>query len=280
MILTSNRWMLIVVIFELLAFGKQSLACWLHQGGSYLGSSGSGVEDRWLAKGVEVKGQGLGGSGVEALVWAKNSFFYKSTVVISPGANITAEAMNGLAISLANTGRIVFVMKYIEKLGTSEGQAGALAELLKKMPEKVSNLDPNLVKVFESSLPISIVGHSMGGSILGDYISKTESPFTHVALYGVSSFTKKPKQVTAKVALFIGSKDGLMIASQDAKAKLHKVESILGVKRIMLENLNHFCIISDSTLGDPKDKKRDLSTNISSEACINEFAYQLDSFLP
>lgn len=129
-------------------------------------------------------------------------------------------------------------------------------------------------------MPFSIVGHSMGGAILGDYIGKPDSPITHVALYGVNSFAKDPKQVSVKLGLFIGSKDGLMIGDQEAQDKLSKAESLLGTKRTVLTDLNHFCIISDSTVGDEKYKERDLATNLSSESCITQLSKTLDSFLP
>jgi hypothetical protein len=244
-------------------------------------SAKDGVGADWLSNGVRVKGPGVLGSGAEALVWAKKAAGYKSTVFISPGAKIPPAAMSGLAESLASTGRIVFVMRYLNNLPIIPGQAaqiGALADLFKNQPEKLNGLDPALVKVDKSSMSFSIVGHSLGGAVLGDYIEKPNSLFSHVALYGVNSFAKDPKQVSVKLGLFIGSKDGLMIGDQEAKDKVLKVETLLGTKRTDLEDLNHFCIISDSTVGDTDKKDKDLP-GLSSEACITVLSETLDTFL-
>ena len=161
---------------------------------------------------------------------------------------------------------------------THTAQIGALADLFKNQPEKLNGLDPALVKVDKSSMSFSIVGHSLGGAVLGDYIEKPNSLFSHVALYGVNSFAKDPKQVSVKLGLFIGSKDGLMIGDQEAKDKVLKVETLLGTKRTDLEDLNHFCIISDSTVGDTDKKDKDLP-GLSSEACITVLSETLDTFL-
>ena len=283
MTLPVNNWIRFLLSLYLLAKTTLSIGCLMHQNWADFGSQSSQAEASWLAKGVHVKGSGNKGSGVEAQDWAKKSFFYKSTVIISPDAYVPSEAMSGLASALASTGRIVFVMKYLKNLAIAPNQSGkiaVLAEILKNKPEMLKQLDPTLIEIFKAPMPMSIVGHGMGGTILGDYIGKPNSTFIRIALFGVNSFAKEPNESFLKLGLFVGSKDGLIIGDQKSQDKLLKTESRLGVERTMLEGLNHFCIVSDSKVGDVKYRNKDLATTLSTDACITHFAVALDSFLP
>jgi hypothetical protein len=283
MCLVEINWIRLLLPLYLLVQTTQSKGCLMHMNLADFGSQALHAEASWLAKGVLVKGPRNQGSGVEAQVWAKKSFFYKSTVIISPDAYIPSEAMSGLATALASTGRIVFVMKYRKNLAIGPSQSGkiaALAEILRSKPEMLNQLDPALVEIFKAPMPMSIVGHGMGGTILGDYIGKPNSIFIRVALFGVNSFATEPNESFLKLGLFVGSKDGLIIGDQKSQDTLLKTESRLKIERTILEGLNHFCIVSDSKVGDTKYRNKDLATTLSTEACITKFAVALDSFLP
>lgn len=128
---------------------------------------------------------------------------------------------------------------------------------------------------------MSLFGHSMGGAILGNYISEENAIFEHIALYSVNSFVSNPAKVAVKnLKLFIGSKDGLMLRDQEAQEKVKRVEALLSIQRVTLPELNHFCIISDDSVVDPSYREKDFSTNLTSKQCIAALTESLDSFLP
>lgn len=260
------------------------LGCRSNFDSQMLDSSDNLAQTPWISNGAKVKGPGLLAP-AEALVWATKVPSHRSTVILSPGAAVPPDALSGLASALASTGRIVFVMSYFNNLPIIPGQAskiGKLMNLLKENPDGLNSLDPLLVNEYKTKreLPVSLVGYSAGGAILGSYIADSESPAKKVALYGVSTFVSPPDKIAANIGLFIGSKDGLLLGDDQAKEKVVKAEALLSKKRTILDGLNHFCIVSDPNVGAPDYRARDLPTNLTSNQCIAALTQALDGFLP
>ncbi|MCP4744893.1 MAG: hypothetical protein GY874_01955 [Desulfobacteraceae bacterium] len=196
---------------------------------------------------------------------------FKGTCIISPGGFIPAISMRGLGKEIASAGYIVFIVQYRtdlafwEAIDARNGSAGNLAVLIKEQRlNNINGLPESVVKFYANrSTPVVVFGHSLGGAVLGKNIFGHSNPFDHIILYGVNSFIKAPWQKTPiaeNVAAFIGSNDTLVIDDKEkvlAELSIHNVPDTQKIYRSdkdnrtlqILDDLNHFCIISDINAG-------------------------------
>jgi len=223
----------------------------------------------------------------------------KGSTIISPGGAVPALAMRGLARLIASKGYAVYIVHYpldyaiVEKITLRNNSAFNLAGILRSGNlEKLKGVPAELVDYYKGhpDHPIIGFGHSLGGAILGGAIYGEENPFTRIVLYGTSSFVKSKEdtQVRAKqLTLLFGSEDGLTIKSGDdfkthcgllgntneSQPGLCKVEGTELMARLIPE-LNHFCIISDMSVG-VKDKKEQDRTGLTPSLCIERLVDEM-----
>ena len=196
---------------------------------------------------------------------------YRGTCIISPGGYIPGISMRGMAKEIAAEGYIVFVIEYPndlafwEILDLRKSSSVSLTNLIKKQEtEKIRGLFPSVASFYnDTSSPVIIVGHSLGGAALGPVVFGKENPFDRIILSGVASFMKLPWQKKAKaenVDLFFGANEG---KTEDTLEKVLEELSIRtapdadGVYRSdsgnrtmeLIDGLNHFGMISDMNVG-------------------------------
>jgi hypothetical protein len=211
--------------------------------------------------------------------------------IISPGGGIDALAMRGLAAAIAAKGHAVFVVHYpldlaiLERLTLRENSAYSLGLLLaRQQVAELHGLPDELAAALQQrKLPLKVLGHSLGGAILGDMLFKDWSPFDQVVLYGTSSFVKTTSRSKLEVPAlyaFFGQNDGL---SMETAAKVDAFRQELGVTEVVdatrykakdkaffveiVPELNHFCVVSDMTAGSAKLKGKDREGPVPS-SCV------------
>ena len=239
----------------------------------------------------------------EALVFTNNEFKsppdFKGTYIISPGADIPPESMRGLAKSIASNGFVVFIVKYPFNYAISEipifhdNSAVNLAGIIKNKNADVINSLPKIIKDFlKNNQKVSVIGHSLGGAVLGTAIFGDSNPFDNIILYGTTSFIEgwgnEPPAKADNIASFIGKKDALCISDEK---KIDALKDVLelsqgtddgGIQRSsrtnryleILNDLNHFCIISDKNEGSSSIRKKDKIGPPPSE-CVQVFTAHL-----
>jgi hypothetical protein len=212
--------------------------------------------------------------------------------VISPGGGVDPLAMRGLAAAIVAKGHAVFVVHYpldlaiLERLTLRENSAYSLGLLLARQQlAELHGLPDELAAALQQrKLPLKVLGHSLGGAILGDMLFKDGGPFDQVVLYGTSSFVKTTSRSKLEVPAFyafFGQNDGL---SLETPAKVDALRQQLGVTEVVdasryrakdkpfyvevVPELNHFCVISDMTAGSAKQKGRDREGPVPSR-CVS-----------
>jgi hypothetical protein len=212
--------------------------------------------------------------------------------VISPGGGVDALAMRGLAAAIAAKGYAVFVVHYpldlaiLERLTLRENSAYSLGLLLaRQQVAELHGLPGELAAALQQrKLPLKVLGHSLGGAILGDMLFKDGSPFDQVVLYGTSSFFKTTSRSKLEVPAFyafFGQNDGLSLetaAKVDAFRQQLEVTEVVDAARYkakdkpffveIVPELNHFCIISDMTAGSAKLRGKDREGPVPS-SCVS-----------
>lgn len=217
----------------------------------------------------------------------------RGSFIISPGAEVPAEAMSGLANRLAEDGYLSFVVRYpnnsslIENLTGRGNSAVNLAEKIKSAPEQIKGIDASSLK----GKPVYVIGHSLGGATLAGEIFRNGAPsvFDHIFLYGVTSFIKLGgTQVpsSSPITFIFGENDGLSGSKVANFLKGYSIPYAAGdfelqtsqtypqLKAQSLAQLNHFCIISDSSVGNGGLKKKD-GPGLAPEACVDALALAL-----
>ena len=212
----------------------------------------------------------------------------KGIYIISPGGEIPATAMSGLAEALSDKGFATFIVQYPKDLAildTVSGRGNAalnLAERLKHHPESIQSVD------FSSLQPLAIhlFGHSLGGATLGSEVIKPleQSSVAQIVLYGTAQFVKMPGQTPLShrpLALLFGEHDGLSHGSipgflknyglsyQADDFSPHASPDEAAIVYQQLKGLNHFCIISDQNVGNPSIKKKD-GTGPAPQLCLEQ----------
>jgi hypothetical protein len=202
---------------------------------------------------------------------------YLGTVIISAGGYIPALSMRGLAKEIASQGYVVFVVKYsgnlafLESIDFRKPSYLNLANLIKKNNVgQIQGLLPSVESFYsDQDAPVVVFGHSLGGAALGPVLFGDENPFDTIILSGVTSFMKSPFHDAVQaddVHLFFGANeskteedyqkalDQLSIGHEPGEDGIYRAD---GSNRTMelIDDLNHFCIISDMNVG--SQSKRD-----------------------
>lgn len=200
---------------------------------------------------------------VTALAYVKKFDSYKDVVIISPGGEIPAAAMSGLAEKLAAKGHVVYVVEYLLNLAiTQQNNSAKLAENLKT--EVIDALPASIQKLQQDpTTAFHVFGHSLGGAVLGAQIGVEDSAFSSITLLGVSSLVSKPETTLVNTSFILGELDGLADRST-TKA----LASELGASFELLSKVNHFCVITDKEAGAADKRAEDLSTDISHDECL------------
>lgn len=225
-----------------------------------------------LADGIEVRTGGVLGIGaIEADLYAADLAQYKSAVVVSPGGKIAPKAMNGLAREIARRGHVAFVIHYLGNLAiipTEQGKVGTFADQIARAPERIAGIPERIAGALRQ-LPggVSVVGHSLGGAVLGKLIGSSDATVRHITLLGVSELVSEPAAVRVPTTLMVGSRDGLV-----KPQGLTNLEGKLSTQRITLPDVNHFCVISDPAAGEAERRAQDNASPLSSEECVKRVA--------
>jgi hypothetical protein len=189
-----------------------------------------------------------------------------ASLIVSPGAKVPISTMSGFASKLADKGVAVYVVEYVQDtaiIPTEWNRTLHLAQALNESPEKVAGLSPEMVASHKSKLSISILGHSLGGAVLGVFLDKKEAEFIKsFFLFGVSSVIGEPNPSNRNVHLLTGTEDGLVSPTERLK-----METLFDVKTEFVQGVNHFCIIDSERVGNPKKRAEDKVTLLSKSQC-------------
>jgi hypothetical protein len=215
-------------------------------------------------------------------------------IIISPGGGIQPLHMRSLAKILAHEGHGVIVVEYpanlavFEKIIGRRNTAYLYATLIKnKEISKIKDLNPRIAAdLSHLNLPIRLLGHSLGGAVMGDSIFGKDHIFDQIILYGTLSFIQSDNSseiTAANVQILFGENDGLSFSdpkSFDSFIKKYKFEEVSPRKEYrianklhsvqIIPNLNHFCIINDMTAGLGLLRDRD-KIGPSPSQCVTEF---------
>ncbi|NRA68777.1 MAG: hypothetical protein HRU19_30115 [Pseudobacteriovorax sp.] len=231
--------------------------------------------------------------GVAGLLGSKGELYIsksvednKGTAIVSPGGAIPSTAMSGLAEGLAKEGFVVFVVRYPLNLAIIPGgwnKVFSLAKLVKNNPDRIRldrSEDPSALALaterFTSNSRVVVVGHSLGGAILGHRFGM-ETDVDQFYLVGVDSLVLPPSNPIADVTLLVGENDclanpagneNLTCPQPAASDKLLELADYLQQDPTILPGVNHFCIISDPEVGDA-DKRAEDGPGLASSACID-----------
>ena len=212
----------------------------------------------------------------------------RGVYIISPGGELPSEAMSGLAKAFADEGYFSFIVEHPQNLAildtiSARGNAAVnLAEAIRS--DTLVGLEATPL----SELPIYLFGHSLGGATLSKAVYGRSLAVDGVVLYGVGQIITWPSRKRASgpaLAVLIGENDGLSpkglpaylkplgvsFEEQDPLAYSNLDASIV-YKRI--KGLNHFCIVTDQTKGNPILKARD-GQGPSHSSCLAELMGQL-----
>ena len=205
----------------------------------------------------------------------------KGLLIISPGAAIPADKMVNLASKFAQVGYPTFVVEYLANLAIIPTEQKKSLELAKKIRrgEKLRGIPEQIERSLDSGASISLLGHSMGGAVLAGLADDEQSSFLkRILLVGVSSVVSAPISAKANVpiSLLVGSEDGLVTQGRANEPSNEKkeMEALLQRKSVMLQGVNHFCIIDDENTGDAKKRAEEKRygygrASISQDECQN-----------
>ncbi len=211
----------------------------------------------------------------------------KGIYIISPGGEIPAEAMWGLAEGLHKQGFATFTVQYPKQLAIIDSVSGRgnsalnLAERLRKEPSSLTGLGLSSPINYD----VRIIGHSLGGATLASEIYKADADrnVSHIVLYGAAQFVKFPGNAelpNRPLAILFGQNDGLSRSSipgflksfdlsfDPADFTAHKSPLQENVVYQQIAELNHFCIISDQSVGNGMLKKKD-GQGLAPEQCLS-----------
>lgn len=218
---------------------------------------------KFLARGEAVQA-GTETAALKARLYAVEQDNYQSILLLNPGGLIPALAMSGLAEGLAQKGHLVFVLDNPNDLPVQAiTLAPDLAAVLKKDHASIQGLPNALQSKNLKDLPLRVLGHSLGGAVLGAEIGKASTLFQHIILIGVSRLISTPERPSTKVSLLLGEKDGLA-----SRSGVDQLAAKMNTQTIIIPGVNHFCIISDPNAGAPDKKAQDLPTALSRDECI------------
>lgn len=226
---------------------------------------------KFLARGEAVQG-GTEATPLKARLYAVEQNSYQSVLFLNPGGLIPALAMSGLAEGFAQKGHLVFVLDNPNNLPIQAiTLAPDLAALFKKDHRLIQGLPEALKAKSLKDLPMRVLGHSLGGAVLGAEIGKTSPLFQDIILIGVSRLISTPERPSTKVSMLLGEKDGLA-----SRGGVDQLAAKLNTQTIIIPGVNHFCIISDPNVGAPDKKAQDLPTDLSREECVARVVAVMD----
>ena len=117
-----------------------------------------------------------------------------------------------------------------------------------------------------------VLGHSLGGAALGSLVYSAENPFDHSIFYGTSSFIKPNNpslNENVRISFLFGENQGTMISKPQviqefsdefriSEKSSNGLSSKDGLRTLqVVPELNHFCVISDLTVGDKSRREGD-----------------------
>ncbi len=222
------------------------------------------TEINFLARGALIQA-GSGKNRLNARLYAADLAAYRDVLLINPGGEIPALAMSGLAEAYARAGSVVYVLENTMNLAILSPRLPAdFAAALRNNLANIGEI-PNAVKAGQTSdLPFRVLGHSLGGAVLGEESGNANSLFQEILLVGVSRLVKKPNVARIKVTILLGENDGLAAREGvDLLAQFFKTSTVL------LPAVNHFCIITDSSAGAADKKAQDRPTAFTSAECVD-----------
>ncbi len=204
---------------------------------------------KFLARGLAVQA-GTAAKLLKAHLFALEQDSYQSVLFLNPGGLIPALAMSDLAEALAQKGHLVFVLDNPNQLPIQAiTLAPDLAAIFKKDHQLIQGLSEVLKAKNLKDLPLRALGHSLGGAVLGAELGKASTLFQEIILIGVSRLISTPERLSTKVSMLLGEKDGLAL-----KSNVDQLAVKLNTTTILIPGVNHFCIVSDPSVGAP-DKK-------------------------
>lgn len=216
----------------------------------------------------------------------------QASFLISPGAEVPPKAMQGLARELASRGYLPIVIEYQNNNSILEGLLGRnspsdLAQKIRKDPSSIEGFDARPLQ----AKPIYILGHSLGAATLAGEVFRKGQPssFDHIFLYGATSFVRlggTDEPSATPLTFLFGENDGLsgpkipnFLAGFGIEFNPQSDEAIPStrypqVQARFLKGLNHFCIVSDSAVGNAGLKKKD-GPGLDTAACVASLAAAL-----
>ncbi len=256
-------------------------------------SKGGNVSEREAATWQKIEWKGASGAYVltqghleEAVAAAAATF------IISPGAEIPPTAMSGLAQQLAQRGYLAIVMQYPNNNSILEGLSGkssaaTLATFIKTAPQEIKGFNAKPL----TGKPVYVVGHSLGGATLASEIFRKGQPsvFDHIFLYGTSSFVKiggSNVPTSSPMTFLFGEHDGLSgknipkflsdfsISFDPQSFDLQTSSRYPSISYQQIQGLNHFCIVTDTSVGNSGLKKKD-GPGLEPDACVAALAQAL-----
>ena len=201
----------------------------------------------------------------------------EAAIVVSPGGEVTAETMLDFAESLAKQGYVVYTPSYFLNLAiipTELFKANNLGRTLKYSPKRIQNLPPKIRQYHEEGLDLHLLGHSLGGAIMGFTMDNPWSPFDSYILYGVATMVKRPWFLRKNVLFMFGVEDKL-VTDKDYLDLAEALESDI----VEVKDANHFCILADPSMGSEEKRQRDGEIGVSDAQCINNVTSAIHHWL-
>lgn len=196
---------------------------------------------------------------------------WKAFLVLSPGGKIDPTGYSDLAKQAAQQGFVVAVVRYFQNVAAipvipnNQNRAVLVGRQLKQELSRLRDVPPVLIERGADQLPVYGLGHSLGGAALGSFGPEASDVFDAIALYGTSVLIKDPSAVSVPVSLIVGEQDGLL-ASEEKKAELERLEGLFSTEIVSYPKANHFCIGNEG-VGDSEFRDQDKATPLSLPEC-------------
>lgn len=226
---------------------------------------------KFLARGEAVQA-GSDTKSLKARLYAIEQSSYQSVLFLNPGGLIPALAMSGLAEGFAQKGHLVFILDNPNNLPIQAiSLAPDWAAIFKKDHQLIQGLPYALKSQNLKNLPLRVLGHSLGGAVLGAEIGNPLTLFQEIILIGVSRLTSTPERPSTKVRMLLGEKDGLA-----SRRGVDQLAARFNTPTIVIPGVNHFCIVTDPDAGAADKKAQDQPTDLSRDECVERVVAVMD----
>lgn len=185
-------------------------------------------------------------------------------IVFNPGANVAPENMRVFSTTAARSGFMVVMLKNAWNLAilpNSQRNSFRMVDLIRSNDEIFAGI-PSGLREKLSSAKILVTGHSMGAAVLSKANTKDQGQIDGFVFLGASKLLSEKTIFESETFFMFGSLDGLV-----KREVVENLAEVLDSSIVVLDEVNHFCIIDDASVGDPIFRRFDNPTEKSVADC-------------